>query len=84
LPEDVVLDLPRLTMIGQYQLYIGNHRGILEFTQSKMKIQSKHGPILVLGEKLRIISITSHELLIAGLIGQVILEGTQSNRGGTD
>ncbi|MBC8080939.1 MAG: sporulation protein YqfC, partial [Gorillibacterium sp.] len=30
-PQDVVHDLPRITMIGNRQLYIENHRGVLQF-----------------------------------------------------
>ncbi|MCK9221610.1 MAG: sporulation protein YqfC [Limnochordia bacterium] len=84
LPEDVVLDLPRITMVGKYQLYVGNHRGILEFSQTQVRIQSKYGPIGVKGQKMRIISITNNELMIDGLIDQVLLDGAQSNREGAN
>ncbi|MED4689194.1 sporulation protein YqfC, partial [Peribacillus frigoritolerans] len=32
LPQDVMMDLPRITMIGQLHIYIENHRGLLAFT----------------------------------------------------
>ena len=32
LPQDVVQDLPRITMIGNVQLYVENHRGVLHFS----------------------------------------------------
>ena len=31
LPEDVMMDLPRITMIGQIHIYIENHRGLIGF-----------------------------------------------------
>ena len=31
LPQDVMMDLPRITMIGQIHIYIENHRGLIAF-----------------------------------------------------
>lgn len=84
LPEDVVLDLPRITMVGKYQLYVANHRGIMEFNPDQVRIQSKYGPIGVKGQKMRIVTISSRELMIDGLIDQVALDGAQFNREGAD
>ena len=34
IPKDVILDLPKITVIGDIQLYVENHRGIIEYTRS--------------------------------------------------
>ncbi|EDT8929413.1 sporulation protein YqfC [Salmonella enterica subsp. enterica serovar Mbandaka] len=39
LPDDVVFDLPKITLIGDIQLYIENHRGIIEYTPKTRRIQ---------------------------------------------
>ncbi len=41
LPQDVMMDLPRITMIGQLHIYIENHRGLLAFTDSEVRLMLK-------------------------------------------
>jgi sporulation protein YqfC len=38
LPQDVMMDLPRITMIGQIHVYIENHRGLLVFTDKELRL----------------------------------------------
>ena len=38
LPQDVALDLPRITMIGGLQLTVENHRGILHFSPHQPEV----------------------------------------------
>jgi sporulation protein YqfC len=35
LPRDIVLDLSRLTLIGNRQIYLENHKGIVEYDERK-------------------------------------------------
>lgn len=68
LPQDVVHDLPRITMIGNVQLYIENHRGVLHFSSEQLKLQLSKGQVEVTGENLVIRAILSEEVFIEGLI----------------
>ena len=36
LPEDVMMDFPRITMVGQLHIYIENHRGLLTFSDREV------------------------------------------------
>lgn len=47
LPQDVMMDLPRITMIGQLHIYIENHRGLLAFTDSEVRLMLKNGQLLI-------------------------------------
>lgn len=38
MPQDVVFELPRLTLIGDRQLYIENHRGVINFTEEVLRL----------------------------------------------
>jgi sporulation protein YqfC len=68
LPSDVILDLPRLTMIGFVQLYIENHRGVLLFNDKELRLLLKKGHLIVRGEELVIRAILTDELLLEGSI----------------
>lgn len=72
LPQDVVLDLPRITMIGQLHIYIENHRGLLTFSDKEIRILLSQGQLLVRGKAFVIKTILPEEILLEGKIDQVI------------
>ncbi|TXK84112.1 sporulation protein YqfC [Paenibacillus sp. N3.4] len=71
LPQDVVQDLPRITMIGNVQLYVENHRGVLHFSSENLKLELTKGTLEVFGKDLVIRAILSEEVFIEGLIDYV-------------
>ncbi|NOV03483.1 sporulation protein YqfC [Paenibacillus planticolens] len=71
LPQDVVQDLPRITMIGNVQLYVENHRGVLHFSSENLKLELTKGTLEVFGKNLVIRAILSEEVFIEGLIDNV-------------
>lgn len=72
LPADVMMDLPRITMIGQLHIYIENHRGVLRFSNQELRLLLKQGQLLIKGEHFVIKTILPEELLLEGRIDQVI------------
>ncbi|MCZ0755560.1 sporulation protein YqfC [Anoxybacillus sp. J5B_2022] len=72
LPADVVMDLPRITMIGHIHIYIENHRGLLTFSDKELRLLLKQGQLLVRGEQFVIKTILPEEILLEGKIHQVI------------
>lgn len=73
LPGDIVLNLPKVTLIGDVKAFIENHRGILEYTTSRIRIHTTAGELTVYGDKLRIRSIVPEEICIEGEIKGIIL-----------
>ncbi|WP_409297612.1 sporulation protein YqfC [Peribacillus sp. SCS-26] len=71
LPQDVVMDLPRITMIGQLHIYIENHRGLLTFTDTELRLMLKTGQLLIKGTSFSIRAILPEEILLEGKIDQV-------------
>ncbi|QOT00926.1 sporulation protein YqfC [Brevibacterium sp. JNUCC-42] len=71
LPQDVVLEVPRITMIGHLQMYIENHRGVLQFSENELRLLLSNGQLLVIGEQLVIRAILKEEVLLEGRIGKV-------------
>ncbi|NRD80801.1 sporulation protein YqfC [Bacillus sp. BRMEA1] len=72
LPQDVMMDLPRITMIGQIHIYIENHRGMLAFTDKELRLLLKQGQLLIKGKAFVIKTILPEEILLEGKIDQVI------------
>lgn len=66
LPKDVVLGLPILTALGRKELSVENYRGIIEYTDAFIRIQTKCGQIKLRGEGLRIDYYTRSEMKITG------------------
>lgn len=71
LPQDVVFDLPRVTMIGDRQLYIENHRGVLHFSSDKLRLALSKGELEVIGDGLVIRTIWTEEVFVEGLIKHI-------------
>ena len=74
LPKDIMLDLPRLVLIGNRQLILENHRGIIEYSDEKVRIAVSNGEVMVKGSKLQIRGLFTDELSIEGCIETVEYE----------
>nr|WP_263325684.1 sporulation protein YqfC [Neobacillus sp. Marseille-Q6967] len=81
LPQDVLMDLPRITMIGQIHIYIENHRGLLTFTDKELRLLLRQGQLQIKGKAFVIKTILPEEILLEGKIDQVIY--INDNSGGT-
>ena len=71
LPQDVIFDLPRITMIGNMQLYVENHQGVLGFTDQKLELQLSVGTLHITGKDLVIRAILAEEVFIEGKIEDI-------------
>ncbi|MGE5421924.1 MAG: sporulation protein YqfC [Ignavibacteriales bacterium] len=68
LPKDLVLELPRITLIGQRELYLENHKGIIEYDSNQIKINLVRGYLEIEGLDMEIKFIIHDELSIVGNI----------------
>jgi len=73
MPQDVVYELPRLTLIGDRQLYIENHRGVIHFSNELLKIALSKGELEVRGQDLIIRTIWTDEVFVEGIIAGIEL-----------
>ncbi|WP_281186608.1 sporulation protein YqfC [Bacillus solimangrovi] len=71
LPADVVMDLPRITMIGQLHIYIENHRGLLVFSDNELRLSLKQGQLLIKGQNFVLKTMLPEEILLEGKIDEV-------------
>ena len=68
LPLDITLDLPKINIIGDKEVSVFNHKGIIEYTSHLIRINSKIGILKVMGTELEIKNILNEEILIVGNI----------------
>ncbi len=71
MPKDVTLGAPILTVTGQMELLVENYRGILEYTECMIRIQTRIGQIRILGKRLTIEYYTCDEMKITGKIVEI-------------
>ncbi|PRX28343.1 sporulation protein YqfC [Orenia metallireducens] len=68
LPQEVVLDLPRISLVGGIQLAIENHRGIIKYTPEFIKIRFYRGQMVIEGKDMSIDSLEEEIIIIEGKI----------------
>lgn len=68
LPEDVLLGSSKVEIIGVKSVRVENYKGIIEYTQQRIKLQISEGKILIEGERMQIDYCTDVELHISGWI----------------
>lgn len=70
-PRDAVLGIPLLTVLGQSEFTLENHTGIIEYTDTLLRIQVKGGQIRVTGERLQVVYYANDEMKVTGCIHAV-------------
>lgn len=71
LPRDLVLNLPRIIVIGNTQFYVENHKGVSEYSEHRIRIKITGGEVCVSGENLLVKNVYSDEILIEGNIKEI-------------
>lgn len=74
LPKDVVLDLPRVSICGDKEIFIENHKGIMEYTTSCIRIKTNDGLMHIYGEGLHIIILEPDRMVVNGELSSVQYE----------
>ena len=73
LPVDAVAGLTRLELVGDGELRVENHKGILAYGTEEIHISGGVYLIKVAGQELELRAMTGFELLITGKISQITL-----------
>lgn len=71
LPADLVAGLPHLEMIGQREVFVAPHAGLLSYTDTQIDINTAHGVVQVNGHALTLLVMTAQEVRIGGRIVSV-------------
>ena len=68
MPKDVVMGASVVTMLGDFEVCIENYRGITEYTDSLVRVQTKGGQIRLTGRRLQIEYYTNDEMKVTGSV----------------
>ncbi len=68
LPKDLFLGLPNISLVGNTEVYISNHRGILSYDEEMTNVLVKDYQIQIRGRNLSIFAYTKDDLTIRGFI----------------
>lgn len=68
LPKDLVFGAVILSITGQSEAYVENYRSIIEFSNEKIKLQTKTCQVEINGRNLQIEYYTNDEMKIVGCI----------------
>lgn len=73
LPADALAGLPKLELVGDGELRLENHKGILAYGREEIHVSGGSWVIKIAGEGLELRAMTGLELLITGKIVQITL-----------
>jgi len=73
-PKEIGSSLPRITMVGFNRLLIENYKGILEYEEFFIKINTYIGIININGFNLLLNNLTDDDILITGKIDSIDIE----------
>ena len=73
-PQETLALIPLVQLRGKRSVCIENHCGILEYTDSLVKVQVKRGNIAIIGCRLEIARMTKRIVEIRGSIQRLELE----------
>lgn len=74
LPADAVAGMPRIELVGDGQLRVERHRGILAYDPGEIHIAAGRVTIRVLGFDMELRTMNRQELIVTGRICSVELE----------
>ena len=66
LPKDLISNCSKITSYNDNQVMVENYKGILEYTDEKIRIKTPGRILCLSGEKLFINAITENDILIEG------------------
>ena len=66
IPEDISEGLPIVTITGKKEIYVENYRGLIEYGETCIRIQTKICRLTICGKHLEIVYYTNVDMKIVG------------------
>ncbi len=82
IPEELTTDRPKITIMGFEQVFIENHKGILEYQDYFIRLNTYIGIININGFNLKLEEMTTDDILVTGKIDSIDFENTVDNEEG--
>ncbi|OFI07183.1 YabP family protein [Clostridium acetireducens DSM 10703] len=75
LPRDVILNLPKITVTGNNEITIENHKGVILFETNEIKINSNVGLVSIYGKNFEILFMGGSTITLSGKFKSLVYEG---------
>jgi len=79
IPSELSTNNPKITILGFEKVYIENHKGILEYQDFFIRLNTYIGIININGFNLKLEEMTTDDILVIGRIDSVDFESTMSD-----
>lgn len=66
LPREIVMNLPVIKITGTSEVYVENHKGIIEYTNDSLRLNTTSGIIRIGGSNFSIKEISQESIIISG------------------
>jgi len=71
IPRDLALNLPRVILLGDMQVVVENHLGIIEYTPETVRVSTGVGELVIEGKELTLRAIHQEEIAVEGKISNL-------------
>ncbi len=71
LPKDIIMDVSKVIIIGTGQITVENHKGIVEYSEELIRVNTGSGILKLCGRNLAIKTILQEEITITGEITNI-------------
>ena len=78
IPSELSTNVPKITILGFEKVYIENHKGILEYQDFFIRLNTYIGIININGFNLKLEEMTTDDLMVTGKIDSVDFESTMA------
>lgn len=79
IPNEVSTNIPKITVMGFEKIYIENHKGILEYQDFFIRLNTYIGIININGFDLKLEEMTSDDIMVTGKIDSIDFEEIVEN-----
>lgn len=76
MPREIVSNIPKITILGFNEMLIENYKGILEYEEFYIKVNTYIGVININGFNLKLNQMTEEDILIKGNIDSIDFENS--------
>lgn len=73
MPEELALDLPKITLVGNINLNVENHKGIISYSASEVRLRVSDGYLVARGSDFKLRSINSSDIFLEGEISNLAI-----------
>ena len=71
LPKEIILNLPLITITGSEEITIENYKNIIEYTDTKIRVNTSSGVLVIDGLGLALKALTAEYITVAGAVVKI-------------